>query len=116
MSEKHFPPMMSLVMREAEQNNKKTWPGWGADYNKCPNCGGWGFFSLTVAQSGPFNTPTVGKDSTMSDKLNGRTVWYSVKTFTFQCPDCKGGTKVDGGTFRPVARAVSELVDDYTDR
>ena len=116
MSDKHFPPMMSLAMREAEQNNKKTWPGWGDKPEVCPNCEGWGFFSLTVALAGPFNNPTQGHESTMSDRIDGRTVWYSVKTTAYQCPDCQGGTRVYAGQQRPVERAVRELVQDYTDR
>jgi hypothetical protein len=113
MNNKNFPPMMSAMMREAESANRKTWTGWGEGH-KCENCGDWGFLSLVVAQRGPFNTPSTGKNSTFSEMRNGKVVWYEVKTYTFQCPDCQGGTRVTDDEYRPVKRKVEELAERWS--
>lgn len=88
---KVIPQEMRLAMTHI--STKKYWIGTGNDFTKCENCGGWGFLSLTVGISGPFNSPS-GKGSTTSDKMNGHIVWFESVTGTYVCPVCEGGRKV----------------------
>ena len=86
-----FPPLMKAIMHE---------PGikqaWVSDFphvlpGECYNCAGSGFLTLQIALSGPYHSPSMDKVlSSKSDIINGKLMWWGVKTQTFCCPVCGG--------------------------
>jgi len=111
MDSKKFPPEMTAAIKASKI---ASWVNHGGDFTTCPNCGGWGFFSLVTALSGPFNHPS-NYGSTSSDKINGNTVWYSTITNTYTCPVCKGNKYYKDEQQRPIHQPVIQLEKEWTD-
>ena len=107
----------SYEMKEIIQNlaGLKYWIGLGNNFDACPNCGGWGFLSLTIASAGPYSTPTAHGSSVTSEIVGTNIVWYDTRTTAYVCPICKGQRKPDRAPEkpRPVSKYISDLADEF---
>ncbi len=84
---KKFPPEFQEYFRDP-----RTKAAWVSDYDGpnltgCENCGGSGFFVLTIGTDGPFATPPPPK--VVSHYSNGK--WWAVTSVISECPVCHNG-------------------------
>ena len=87
-----FPPEIDVILRH--ESIKCAWVSDFSSSNPadCLNCGGTGWFVLSVATKGPFESP---KGICKSEMIGGRLMWWPVQTQTFPCPECKGSGRKD---------------------
>lgn len=106
-------PEFSREMQEKIQQPdvKKCWINHGSNFKACPNCGGWGFFSLVIAKGDPYRSPSM-KGSSTSEVTFGRVVWHNTETTVHICPVCKGALRAGEEVYVPVNKFVPRRGDE----
>jgi hypothetical protein len=104
---KVFPPEFERYWNDPA--TRAAWISADEDHNQigCDNCNGRGFFVLTLAIGGPFETPSL---KGVCHWANGK--WWSVVNRVADCPVCKNNPRKDAGPIVQFPNNTEKLFQD----